>query len=434
VSKEQYITINPRDFIMSPFIQCPQCRRDSFGVLIISDDSYTRRCRECWHTQRFRLPALQKKIIYIDQFAISKMMKALNPETSAHQKGRVEPVWVSIFEKLDSLCKLQLIICPDSSAHINESRVSSYFQALQRMYELLSHGVSFYDPETIKRIQMREHLENWIAGNPNTSLTLDAHSVTHGSLNGWQDRLIISARIPWKQEWIEELREGRDQLHEEIKIIFARWQTETDKNFDYWFEQELASFGIYTLQAYQNEIMKFAQIQSGQREMTMNDLSIHKAVIMIQMIKAELRRAGVSEPDIWPKTLEYLASPSLRIVPFQKISSMLWAAIARKAKSGKKEPPNRGMVNDIDTISTLLPYCDAMVIDNECRGYLNEQPLLRELDFGTKLFSEKNKQEFLDYLDEIKSTASPEHLELIKVVYGEGWEMPYTTLYLQNEE
>ncbi|MEK6322080.1 MAG: hypothetical protein AABN33_10390 [Acidobacteriota bacterium] len=137
----------------------------------------------------------------------------------------------------------------------------------------------------------------------------------------------------------------------------------------------------------------------------------------------------MSDSDIWPTILQYLAAPSLKEIPFQKISAMLWAALSRKAAAGRKEPPNRGMSNDVETLSTLLPYCDAMLIDNECRTYLNEQPLLRELDFGTRLFSENSKQEFLDYLDQIRSSASSDHIDLIKEVYRENWDAPYTTLY-----
>jgi hypothetical protein len=87
------------------------------------------------------------------------------------------------------------------------------------------------------------------------------------------------------------------------------------------------------------------------------------------------------------------------------------------------------MMSDIRIISVLLPYCDAMFIDNECRGLLCEEPLSGALDYGTTLFSTNNKERFLNYLDDIKSRASPEHLDKVKEVYGEDWEKPYTTLY-----
>jgi hypothetical protein len=43
----------------------------------------------------------------------------------------------------------------------------------------------------------------------------------------------------------------------------------------------------------------------------------------------------------------------------------MWAVIGQKAATGQKEPPNQGTVNDINIVSGLMPYCDAMLIDNK---------------------------------------------------------------------
>ncbi|MCK5020734.1 MAG: hypothetical protein KAS32_27180 [Candidatus Peribacteraceae bacterium] len=145
---------DPRVFISPPFIKCPKCNKEAFGVLTINCNSYTRRCRACFfprgkdRPQIYDLPQLEKKVIYLDQFVISEMMKCLNPQTKAHKKGKLDPFWLALFEKLDTLSKLQLIIYPDSIYHTNESLLSPYFEPLKRLYELLSHGVSFYDRGT----------------------------------------------------------------------------------------------------------------------------------------------------------------------------------------------------------------------------------------------------------------------------------------------
>ena len=89
-------------------------------------------------------------------------------------------------------------------------------------------------------------------------------------------------------------------------------------------------------------------------------------------------------------------------------------------------------MNDINTISSLLPYCDAMFVDKEGWTYLNEQPLARELNTNGRVFSLGNKDQFLDYLDGVKDSASPEHLTLINQIYGEP--TPYITLYKSEEE
>ena len=117
---------------------------------MICSHHYCRRCRHCFWppvtepgAAHFPLPKLDKKIIYLDQFAISNMMKALNPRTRAHQQGKVDGWWLALFERLDSLCKLQFIVCPSSAIQTEESLVTPYHGALERMYEQLSGGIKF---------------------------------------------------------------------------------------------------------------------------------------------------------------------------------------------------------------------------------------------------------------------------------------------------
>ena len=88
----------------------------------------------------------------MDQFAISNMEKTLNPKVAEQQKKRIDKFWFQLFEKLDTLSKLQLIVCPDSITHQNESKVTiEHYETLKRMYELLSHGTSF--DHIIKRLK-----------------------------------------------------------------------------------------------------------------------------------------------------------------------------------------------------------------------------------------------------------------------------------------
>lgn len=431
---EEENPFDPTVLIQPPFIVCPRCRADVFGVAFIQGHYFFRRCRECWHSQQYRLPPIQKKIVYLDQFAISNMMKALDPKSSAHLRRTLDPFWLSLFQKLDVLCKLQLIVCPESSAHNKESLVSGYYDSLKKMYELLSVAVTFRDTDWIQGVQVHEHLRQWLAGTVDFAFNLNISAVVQGDIDVWTERFTISVDIPWRDEWIDDLRRQRDELSQEINQIFSRWQHETGRAFNEWFEEEALAFGQSHLLGFGNQLKKYADIQVGERVLTMNDLFPASSVKLVMMIQHTLISAGVSDQGDWPKKAkEYLTSPSLKTIPFLKISSMLWAAIARKAASGMRRPPSRGMSNDIETISTLLPYCDAMFIDDECRTYLNEQPLARELNFRTELFSQNNKQEFLAYLEGIHNSMSEEHRHVIQGVYGENWATPYTHLYQSKQ-
>jgi hypothetical protein len=96
----------------------------------------------------------------------------------------------------------------------------------------------------------------------------------------------------------------------------------------------------------------------------------------------------------------------------------MYASIAIKAAGGQKKPPNQGMVTDIEVVSTLLPYCDAMFMDNGCRAILQDIPQSHRPEGVDRVYSMNRKDEFLDYLRSIRASATPEHLELVNQVYG----------------
>ncbi len=129
--------------------------------------------------------------------------------------------------------------------------------------------------------------------------------------------------------------------------------------------------------------------------------------------------------------MDFFKSDYFRETPYIKISSMLWATVAKKASAGQKKPPNRGLWTDINIISTILPYCSAIFVDDACRAYLAEKPLSNEIEkYNTAVFSNKNRQEFFSYLDAIKSSAPKDHFGKVEEVYGHKWSKPFFELYM----
>lgn len=422
---------DPASLIRPPFLLCPKCATETFGIVAIQGHVYFRRCRTCMFSQMFMLPPLRKKVIYLDQFALSNIMKALNPDTKAYKKG-MDPFWLTLFEKLDRLCKLQLIACPDSDVHEKESRVSSHFTALNRINELLSGQVSFHNLESIRDHQVYQHVREWIKGSTLTDFDLDVRSVIQGDIEGWTDTIYPSFTMPWQPEWVENLRKSRGELHQKISDVYSRWQSEGGNQFKYWFEEEIKSYGVGILKEVNKYHIKLKEVLSNKREAQLADFVVWPAVRTYLIVRQQLIASGFKEKELADKTIEYFTSPSLHTLLFLRISSMIWASVARKAASGMKKLPSQGLSNDVDAISTLLPYCDAMFIDNECRAYFCEGPLRSELKYGTVLFSLKIKEEFLGFLDSIESSMSRAHLQLINEIYGDDWAEPFMTVFTKE--
>ena len=106
-----------------------------------------------------------------------------------------------------------------------------------------------------------------------------------------------------------------------------------------------------------------------------------------------------------PTLSAFLHSPSLKLVPFNRIAAALYATVAKKAPHQKKLP-TKGFAMDVDMISCLLPYCDAMFLDVECWGYLSELKRSGRISYDARVFSLRNKEEFGDYLEELSAGVS----------------------------
>lgn len=157
------------DFIRPPYRPCPRCSTNGvFGVVVMTGNGngFTRRCKNCRYQQYYELPVLKPKVIYLDQFVVSEMTKALDPTISPARRARLDPYYKHLFEKIDRLCKLHLIICPDSPIHYDESVVDTEFKKLKRINELLSNRVVFYRPELIRETQVLAFARKWIKGEP----------------------------------------------------------------------------------------------------------------------------------------------------------------------------------------------------------------------------------------------------------------------------
>lgn len=420
-----------RALVRPPFGTCSACGQESLGRGLVNPSGYTLRCVSCGHSETFDLPPLHKTVLYLDQFALSEMMKALNPDTKAHQRGQVKPAWAELFEQLDRLAKLQLLVCPESEAHEDESQASPFFDSIRSVYELLSGGLRFFDRETITQSQLVAHAKDWLANNADGPLDLGSTHAIMGQPHAWTDTIRVAVRFDVQQHEVEAQRQTRDGAHDALVAVFSRWQAETTRRFEDWYEEELASFGPMIWKDYVGWQGRLQEVVSGARPPTLDNLSPPRGALHVQALQSVFSRAGVSPEVTLDKVREFLFSDTLGRVPVARIGALLYAGLAHQAATGRRRPPNRGTFTDVKTVSTLLPYCDAMLVDNETRTLLASGPVKRRLGFETLVFSTASLADFRKFLEGVEANASPEHLRLVREVYGEV--SPYTSLFLDKK-
>ena len=413
--------ITPDMFVSKPFIKCPKCGENFYGVLMINRRRYVRRCNKCMHSESYKLPDIEKKVIYLDQMAISNMMnsiRSIDPE----KQFRIRPEWKTMFEKLDRLVKLQLIICPYSQVHEHESIVTPVFKDLKRMYEHLGNGVEFYDIDTIIGYQLYEAFTKWL-GVKVEPITI--HNVVHGNLNEWQDRIRVSIEFGNdRTDYVQELKRTRDVSSVELTKVFKRWKTETQKNFMDWFNEEKSAYGPAYFRSYVESVLNTSRMNM------FNFILSEKSALMLHL-NSVLRQNGITdETDMLNKLAEFFHSDLVKEIPFLTNYSMLAATLANQAAhGGRKQPPNIGTSNDLSFISAFTPYCDALFIDNAFKENVKQGDKNLKLGISDKFYSANDFNGFFEYLDNIEASASKRHLHKVKEVYGEDWGQPYITMY-----
>jgi hypothetical protein len=131
-----------------------------------------------------------------------------------------------------------------------------------------------------------------------------------------------------------------------------------------------------------------------------------------------LEDRGIDEDQQPIKIMEFWHWDQQREIPHQKISSYLFAAVAGRVATGEKRIVDRGLVNDIRTISTYAPYVDALFVDRRCAALLKEEPLRTELEYKARIFSLSDPDEFLGYLREIEGNTPDDVREYAGMIYG----------------
>lgn len=397
-------------------------------MLSVSDKQCHRRCRACFHSGTVYLPEIKKKIVYIDQFAFSNIMKTLSPEVHGHETATSQSFWKELFEVLGVVCHLQLVACPDSREHQYESLTSPFYKALKHTYEHFSGGVSFHDAETIRIRQIAAIARSWIK---NESVTFDfrPESISSGGLQEWGGRIFVTVDgiLPGT---VDELRTARSKSHQGLQEVFKHWQREK-KSFKEVFATEKASYDRFLVQKFVEDCQKRAQMpvmmMRGQIPSLNDVLPSREESLMMSLQFIFEQEAGREQGNA--KLAEFFKSGAVNEAPFNLIGAAMYASLAAKAASGQKEIPNQGTVTDINIVSTLLPYCDAMFMDNKCRALLHDIPKTHALPYPCRVFSLKTGADFMRYLTEIRDSATPDHLYLVEQVYGPDPLKPPTSIY-----
>ncbi len=402
-------------FERPPFKECPGCGREQgFGILWVSSDSYDRRCKFCGARATYFLPEVDKKVLYLDQFAISEIFKVRKRKRRADAPHA--EFWVEANNLLDRAIMRQQIICPASNIHRDETMVYRDGNALNLAHEMMGGDTSFEDTTTIEHLQIYRYLNAYLKGEDTASFDFDVDEILHGHRNAWLPDLHVSVETDWSG-FVENTRLARAKAAEDFAPLYDRWAA-NKPTFEEVLKNELEALPRGFVDAYLH-FMSMAQVgeTSGDTQMYINGI-LSPVVTLIHEINGEFVKRGTPPELALRETAKFLRWPKNHSLPHHWISAHLFAAIANRLALGQKRRPSRGMMNDIKAIALYGPYVDAMFLDNECASLLEEKAVARGVKLRARIFCLKRSADFLAYLQEVIDSAPQEVIDASRELYG----------------
>jgi len=104
---------------------------------------------------------------------------------------------------------------------------------------------------------------------------------------------------------------------------------------------------------------------------------------------------------------EFLLSEHVSRTPVAAIGAKLLAGLAILCRGPMPRKLQKGDYIDIEHISTYLPYVDVFIADRFFTGLCNQSHIAVGETYGTEIrrLSERNIDEFIQYLDELRASA-----------------------------
>lgn len=375
----------------------------------------TRRCKACRHSVHEPLPQLDKKVIYLDQFAFSELFKVKSGtrRTSAPS----QEFWERTQNALEQAVLLQQVVCPTSNIHFQETMVFNRSTELRQACELIGGDVSFLDTHEIEAKQFCAFADAFKQGLGVPQLSFDIDEILEDERNAWLPDMHITTNMDFSV-FADEVRRHRESGSDAFTDLVREWR-KSKPNFKRQLQIELKGWGATLARTYAevNE-RRINAMNSGDIDGTMS-AATHRVNILMRrlMSKFDVDRCDSSPRDC-QQFVDFMRWEGLEELPSHRISAYLFAALARRYANGQSKLPTPGALNDFEAIAAYGPYVDAMFLDRECAALLAEEPLKSDLPIKGRIFSMATGNEFLEFLESLSGCATISVKSVASEVYG----------------
>lgn len=393
----------------APYRRCPrpECGSEFFGILNIHDRHYVRRCNKCDHDQSFDLPDPQKKVIYLDQTAISHMVKA--------GLGRADAKWTKLEHLLKRAIERQAICCPHSEAHESESLMDVKLrEAYKKLYQNLSINTRLLTPHQVDILHISIAFRMFSGGHAKTPWPR-WRMIFRQNPNVWTPDMFVSVNLGGREEREARLRKARKDVVAALEGVndFAR---KSPKTFEEHFASETKQNALNVVEHYRRNLasMATAKTPEDQAQAFLTG-SVYGDTMSYILIQCD--RDNPWSAEAAAQAGRFLSSPAFSSMPHVPISSAIYAEISMRTKRGSKGFKASDLT-DVDVISHYAPYCDAMFVDNAMSSILTTNPVKDKVSLETRFFSASSFDGFMGFIEDCIRAVPKEIADKALEVYG----------------
>ncbi len=380
---------------------CPKCGViGQYGNVNITGNILNRGCNKCGKWFRHLLPDITKKIIYLDQFFLS------------HAFRQQETNFVEAANRISDLASRQLVVCPYSSVHTDETHLWRHEQRenLYKFIKQTARGHKFSQSYEIKKEQIVRAFDAFrTQGDRNTELV--ENDAFHENIHEWDDYMWIDLR-PILGD-LEAMRQGKDNAIAALVAIFPEWE-KLQTSFSEDVAEEAQGYGKSLFNQYLNMVESYKTDLLAYMHAPIDAMYVETLLHYDSNLEINLRLQRISE---------FLASDYFQNTPNVKVSCELFAVLRKMVKNGSFSNPEkaknklRGLFYDYECISVFGPYSDAIFIDRAMKVWCDDPDANGLEYFGTNTFSAQNWDEFHSYLDRVEEQSTEEIEKSLRLVY-----------------
>jgi hypothetical protein len=150
------------------------------------------------------------------------------------------------------------------------------------------------------------------------------------------------------------------------------------------------------------------------------DSPINSSIVETMRYVAQAKNADLATIGGFFQSAHFASAPAVQL------SARLFSAYKANLRLSKTAPDPAskktqsklsGFLSDVQHAATYAPYCDGYFTDNAMARLMREKRVNVEGDFECKVFSAQSMDEFLAWLEGIKSRMTPEHADDLSWAY-----------------